>query len=435
MRPQIRLRLLAELSFITSTVAFTSMRGLILLHSLPVKYYEIIGLKPELPDAKRVTITAYSKDWDLPLFDIPFYRYSDERWIGGVPESEVANIEFKLPTSNGNQSLEATEIRLRSYRFMFLVRRALDRSTRVADIIFLLIKPRSTLARMLARRQFAYKHFYSDLPERFLAATKRSPSGSFERFRAGERICYFSHFDPKGEIQDYCKTYLSHLRECGFEILMITTSNLTAAAQVWLSEAKIVWLSRANFGRDFGSWQFGLRAYWPASSNKWVLIANDSVFGPIYDLRPSFARAESLGVPVVGATDSYELCHHLQSYFLYIRAELFEKDWMRRFWERVPYSVDKRAVINDGELGFSRSVAAAGLPFLALWGHHSDIDNKNPLHHSWLELIENNNFPFIKRELVKNNPKKFARLSFLDKILSPNSAVQFIDNPKPKQTL
>lgn len=231
----------------------------------------------------------------------------------------------------------------------------------------------------------------------------------------GQRlVCLFSHFDPNGRILPYVRHYLRALRACGFTVHVVSSApSLDEADRSVVEAMNIAVHRRENVGHDFGSWQWGLRHVAGVQDADWLLLANDSMFGPFADLGP-MVRAQLAAAPDFwGLTNSYEHAWHIQSYFICIRgavargpafAEVFAQDFS---------GGAKASIVSNGEIFLSQSLVAAGhrgaiaYPFDAL----AEVEPTgvcNPTHFAWQELIARHAFPFIKRDLVRDNPEKIA---------------------------
>src|SRR5262245_711549 len=98
------------------------------------------------------------------------------------------------------------------------------------------------------------------------------------------RLCVFSHHDPDGVVDPHVLFYLSELARVA-EIIFVTTCRELPerdVAAVARHCARIVF--RENGGRDFGGYRVGLVQAGDLSGRQEVLLANDSVYGPLADL-------------------------------------------------------------------------------------------------------------------------------------------------------
>lgn len=231
-------------------------------------------------------------------------------------------------------------------------------------------------------------------------------------------VCLFSHFDAAGRILPYVQRYLSELGRCGFEIhLVSTSSNLRASDRYKVEREGVRVHCRENAGLDFGSWQWALDHVVSLAEVDWLLLANDSVFGPIFDLEPLFRSQFTEKTDFWGITDSYDVAWHLQSYFLCLRGDVARSEAFRSVFAVDFARLTKQSIIRYGEISLSQSLLRAGFRGSAVCRFDrlrksSDQDQCNPTHFYWDQLIARLGCPFIKRELIRDNPMKLASAGY-----------------------
>jgi lipopolysaccharide biosynthesis protein len=172
-----------------------------------------------------------------------------------------------------------------------------------------------------------------------------------------------------------------------------------------------------------------------------LLLANDSVYGPFRDLGDVVGRMNLLEADVWGVTDNWDRQFHLQSYFLLFGRRALTSEAFTRFWRDLRYVQAKSWVINHYEIGLTRALMKGGLRCRALFPYRlaattlieavgqemgtneasalstprqrfaafllSAIEDGVPLnasHYFWNHLIMRMGCPFLKRELLRDNP-------------------------------
>ncbi len=227
-------------------------------------------------------------------------------------------------------------------------------------------------------------------------------------------VCLFSHFDTAGRILPYVRRYLSELSRCGFEIHLVSSSpNLNSSDRREVENAGVRVHCRENAGMDFASWQWALKHVVSLDDVDWLLLANDSVFGPIFDLEPIFRSQFAADHDFWGITDSYEIDWHLQSYFLCLRGHVARSEAFREVLAVDFPSLTKRAIIRRGEISLSQSLLRAGFRGNAICPYDKlrrfrSFGRCNATHFYWDQLIARQRCPFIKRELIRDNPMRLA---------------------------
>lgn len=169
-------------------------------------------------------------------------------------------------------------------------------------------------------------------------------------------LAVYVHYDPHGEIANHVQFALRQLRPAVSRLVFVTTAPLTDGARGALSMADEV-IERPNSGYDFGSWQAGLtaqRRWWDYDQ---LVLANDSVVGPLVPTEQILAARTT---EVYGITISPQYLDHLQSYFMVFGARVAGDPYFRAFWQSMPPIDDREAVIDEYELGLARLLADLG---------------------------------------------------------------------------
>lgn len=122
-----------------------------------------------------------------------------------------------------------------------------------------------------------------------------------------------------------------------------------------------------------------------------------------------------------GITDSHEFSPHLQSYFMVFKKSVVNSDAFRKFWAGFANYTHKGVLIQKGELGLSKTLLRAGFRMGSLCEYNRIcVDNAdyleryrykmrsgrvpNPTHYFWDLLIRNYGCPFVKVQLLRDDP-------------------------------
>lgn len=239
-------------------------------------------------------------------------------------------------------------------------------------------------------------------------------------------LCVLAHFDRDGVVDDYVVSYLQALDELGCETVFVSTAeNLDDESVRKIMPFCSKFIIKQNVGYDFASWRTGLAAVGDLSVYDRLIIANDSVYGPLQDLRKIFAEMAGRNVAFWGITDSLKYGRHLQSYFLVYDKPVLQSGIFREFWRKLPDYRHKYAVIIQGEVGLSRRLVAAGFDFAAYCpieavqeGQQADAGalpakfrdpRISPTHRGWRALMRAG-CPFLKIQLLRDNPMRVPDL-------------------------
>ncbi|WP_276503920.1 rhamnan synthesis F family protein [Terrimonas pollutisoli] len=227
--------------------------------------------------------------------------------------------------------------------------------------------------------------------------------------------CLFNHFNPKNSIYNYVYALLDVFASIECEIVIISNSPFEDknVKENLEEKYKCKVVERENQGLDFGAWQWAMRNKMVPDDTEHLFLANDSVFGPFFDMRPIIESMTSdPSIDFWGLTDSYETEWHLQSYFMGFSRKAFTSDAFRSIFNQDFGVLGKKKIISKGEIFLSQSLLKNGLPGKAYFSYDNFIlqskgINHNPTHFFWRELICEHNFPFVKRDLVVSNPENF----------------------------
>ena len=227
-------------------------------------------------------------------------------------------------------------------------------------------------------------------------------------------ICLFAHFNAAQKVDEYVITYLEHLSSMGFDIRFISNSSIKRDYKDVLTRkiknCRI--FERHNKGADFGAWKWGMEQQAIPADTDYLLLTNDTLFGPIFPLAPIWEKMQALpDIDFWGLTESFQGQWHLQSYFLVLSKTVFNSDAFKRIFGQPFDELNKRQIIDRGEVLLSQSLSKYGfkgvacVPYNNLDPNFEVWDAKNPTHFFWDKLIEQFDFPFIKKELILQNPE------------------------------
>ncbi len=124
---------------------------------------------------------------------------------------------------------------------------------------------------------------------------------------------------------------------------------------------------------------------------------NDSIIGPLNaeSFSVVFDRIRASRAHLIGLTDSVQITHHLQSYFLIAKGEGVPA--LRDFLAGVKAYDRKEEVIINYEVPLSRRFREANLTVEALFPSSTD---GNETIERWRELIQRG-FPFVKAKALR----------------------------------
>jgi lipopolysaccharide biosynthesis protein len=173
------------------------------------------------------------------------------------------------------------------------------------------------------------------------------------------RLGIFAHYDAEGVVRDYVLYHLAALRPFCRRLVFVSNAALDdtgrSRALRHCDDVRV----RENTGYDFAMWQSVLL---DTALDRYdaLLLANSSVFGPMFDLEPIVGRMEADECDFWSMTENRDYGWHLQSYFLGFKPGVLRSPVFRRFWETVLPWRNKRQAVRSGEVGLSVLLSEAG---------------------------------------------------------------------------
>ena len=141
-----------------------------------------------------------------------------------------------------------------------------------------------------------------------------------------KRIAIFASFSKNNIIADYVIYYLRALHKVVDQIVFVSDNEMEKGEADKLSDVVATTICYRHEMYDFGSYRIGY--FWALEHNLLedvdeLIFANDSCYGPVYPFERVFREMDKRECDFWGLTDSYETEHHLRSFFLVFRRNVF----------------------------------------------------------------------------------------------------------------
>ncbi len=227
------------------------------------------------------------------------------------------------------------------------------------------------------------------------------------RIRSARRLCLFAHYHQDGWVPPHTLHYLEALRDAGFVTVVLSTAALDAGAVDTLRAVSADVILRDNAGMDFGGWIEACMRFFPIEAGL-LLLANDSVYGPLTDLSAFIDDLLRHDADFYGAVESLEIAPHLQSWFVLLRPQAYRSPaFAALMCSPMERMADKLALVTRYEVGLSQQLVAVGLRYhaafsLAFRRGIARLYPYNPAHLLWREMIAAG-VPFLKVEMLRLN--------------------------------
>jgi Rhamnan synthesis protein F len=167
------------------------------------------------------------------------------------------------------------------------------------------------------------------------------------------------------------------LRRSGYNTVLINNGPLSdKLVDAYLPYCHTVILKPCG-GRDFGGYKWGTRFLARLGENipiDQVIYCNDSIF-----IRPStfeqlLNRIKQLNHDYIGITETFEIHHHVQSWFFVISARIYHSSFFTNFWHRYKSYSHRQHCINKGEVKISKLLLGAGVLPHVLYTQNDILD-------------------------------------------------------------
>lgn len=153
---------------------------------------------------------------------------------------------------------------------------------------------------------------------------------------------------------------LEVLKSRGVYVIGVNTQKISESNKALIKKYFDVYIERYNFGRDFGSYKTAFTKVIYKNFNKSmidkVLMINDSVYYSSLNLSSFIDRMMDSDLEVAGATENFDIQHHLGSFCIKIDSDVVFNTKLIKFWKSYIVSDVRPKVIRKGELGLSKTL-------------------------------------------------------------------------------
>lgn len=258
-----------------------------------------------------------------------------------------------------------------------------------------------------------------------------------------KRLTIYMTYNKNGIIDDYIVYMLKQLVNVSSDIIVVSNKKLKQREKekiAFVSE----YIERGNEKFDVGAYSQVIKELYDKRQiyeyDELVLI-NDSVFGPFFDLNDMFSamdRRKGLdfwGITKRGRSDfdggAGVYPEHIQSYFYAFRKSIISQDAFKEYWQQVVDEIsDFRSAILNYEFKLTEHFEKLGFK----WDTYCDCNdyignninrNFSPYHYSTYELIKDKRCPFLKRKLFTGD---FVNKEYTDAVDLKNAYNFIKDN-------
>lgn len=259
-------------------------------------------------------------------------------------------------------------------------------------------------------------------------------------------LLLFVHFDKDNRVESYVVDLVRYYQKCfDADVVFISNSSFEAFTESFLEEDVFGFIQRKNVGLDFYAWKKAIDIFKEEMGHTGDLIlANDSVYGPIFPGKALYSLDRGSDRPrIVGATDSFEIQYHLQSYLLVFNKPCKQTSEFSDFWKSVKCLGLKHKIVQFYEVGLTQYFLKSGVDIDPIVKYerlrdscheekasyvNSSFDHRkkpmNPTNYFAKELVENFEFPLLKVSYLRDNPyDEFENYKVMENILKKNAGL------------
>lgn len=187
-----------------------------------------------------------------------------------------------------------------------------------------------------------------------------------------KRLFLFAAYDRDGIIDNTLMHYLTELSKVG-DIVFVMDNDVPANEMRRVRKIpNVLYAHASRHGEyDFGSYKRGYQ--WADGAGilddyEWTYLVNDSVFGPLWNIRAMLEKLESAGTDFTGIaeSDGQDWIKHLMSWFVGLRREVVTSQLFRDFMASVTPQADKYSVILKYEFRMHQLLVQNGYTYTAL---------------------------------------------------------------------
>lgn len=239
-----------------------------------------------------------------------------------------------------------------------------------------------------------------------------------------KRLFIFAGYDKDCIVDETLLHYLKSLSELGDIVFTMDNSLSDTEASKIKPIKNILSVTAVNHGEyDFGSYKRGFQY---AKKNKlldkydWIYFVNDSVYGPLFDIKNILEDLESRGVDLIGMTDFQNKPTPLQvqSWFVGISQRVANEQFLSDFMNNVTHEVAKQLIVLKYEVGLSQMILKHGYK-MSTFISGQDGEHSHDMYQQPIEMLKRG-IPFIKKTALE----ALGGLQFL----YPYTAAQTVDN-------
>lgn len=234
-----------------------------------------------------------------------------------------------------------------------------------------------------------------------------------------KRLFLFAAYDPNSIINDAMLYYVSALSKFG-DIIICIDCDCTQSEIDKLKPYSIYQIANRHGEYDFGSYK---RAFQYARDNnllqnyEYVYLVNDSVFGPMMDLKETFDKINEISKDAVGLIESRHKTHKfMESWFIQLNQKIFLSKWFDEFLSSVKKESHKATITVKYEHGLTKLIEKHGCSWGCIYTIYGRETYNRP------KYLFTHGCPFIKKaSFTRHNGALGNQIKYIFKYSDKNA--------------
>ena len=225
------------------------------------------------------------------------------------------------------------------------------------------------------------------------------------------RLFLFAGYDKDGIVDDALVYYVSALSKYG-DVIVCMDNDLETAQTNKLKPFTICALAQKHGEYDFGSYK---RAFQYARDKKIlknydvIYLVNDSVFGPLHNIKKTLQDLESLKTDASGIIISKHKTHaFMESWFIRLNKKIFTSRWFDEFISNVAHEDYKSIITIKYEHGLTNLIKNNNCSWDGLYKCYGRFTYNNP------KKLFKMGCPFVKKaSFIRHNGSAGAQIKYV----------------------
>ena len=178
-----------------------------------------------------------------------------------------------------------------------------------------------------------------------------------------KRVAIFASFNRDGVIAPFVVYFLKELNKEVENIVFIADNEVLPREEEKIKDVVVYSRCERHGCYDFGSYRRGFE--WAEENGLLkdadeLIFCNDSCYGPIYPFEGVFTEMEKRDCDFWGMTESYQISHHIQSYFMVFRKKVFSSETFKAFVSSFEKKENFWGYVENYETKFTDYLCEAG---------------------------------------------------------------------------